>query len=106
MNASGTIPSSFDEYLRKNSLPVLVDFWAEWCGPCKMMEPVMKQIAQQFSGRLKVIKVNVDKKPEIAAKYHIQGIPTMILFRDSKPVWRKSGAILPNQLAHELELVL
>lgn len=106
MNASGTTPSSFDEFLKTNSLPILVDFWAEWCGPCKMMEPVVKQIAHQFSGRLKVIKVNVDKKPEIAAKYRIQGIPTMILFRDAQPVWRTSGAMPANQLAHELELVL
>ena len=94
---------SFEAFINESELPVLVDFWAAWCGPCKMMEPVIKEVAPEFKGRLKVIKVNVDKKPHIAAQYQVQGIPTFILFKNGQPVWRTSGAVSKTQLKKQLE---
>ena len=93
----------FETFINQSEKPVLVDFWAEWCGPCKMMNPIIKKIASRFSGRLKVIKVDTEKKPHIAQRYQIRGIPTLILFKNGEPVWRKSGAMQESQLAGELE---
>jgi thioredoxin 1 len=87
------LPTSFDELIRTNQLPILVDFWAEWCGPCKTLAPVIKQIAQDFKGKLTVIKVNIDEKPQLAAQYRIQGIPTLMLFDKGEVTWRISGAL-------------
>ena len=86
-----TQTKSFDEFINSSEVPVLVDFWAEWCGPCHALNPIMKEVAKELKGQLKVIKVNVDQKPQIAARYQIQGIPTMILFKNGEPVWRTSG---------------
>jgi len=83
--------TSFDEFIAKADRPVLVDFWAEWCGPCHMVAPTLEEIAKEYSGKAYVLKVNVDTKPHVAAKFHIQSIPTLILFEDGKPVWREAG---------------
>ncbi len=91
--SSSNLPPSFFQMLQSSELPVLVDFWAEWCGPCRMVSPIVQRIAQEFTGRLRVVKVNVDQKPEIAAHYEIQGIPTLIIFKQGKIVWRQSGAL-------------
>ena len=95
--------TSFHELLNTNPLPILVDFWAEWCGPCKTIAPVIKQIAADFKGRLTVVKVNVDERPQIAAEFGLQGIPTLILFANGKPQWRISGALPYEQLKRELQ---
>lgn len=95
--------TSFDELVRTNPLPILVDFWAEWCGPCKVIAPTIKQIASDFKGRLTVVKVNVDDKPQLAAQYGIQGIPTLILFDKGQITWRISGALPYDQLKRELQ---
>jgi thioredoxin 1 len=100
--ATKSYPRSFDELIRTNELPVLVDFWAEWCGPCKAIAPVIKQIAQDFKGRLIVIKVNVDEKPHLAQEYGIQGIPTLMLFKSGQVAWRVAGALPYEQLKREL----
>ena len=82
--------------------PVLVDFFAEWCGPCKMMGPVLKELKDKLQDRIMIIKVDVDKNQPAAAAYQVQGVPTLILFRQGKIFWRQSGAVP----AHQLEKVI
>ncbi|HKJ45236.1 MAG TPA: thioredoxin [Balneolales bacterium] len=97
---------TFDEFLEKSDVPVLVDFWAEWCGPCRLMHPILQRIAKKLSGQIKVIKVNVDKKPQIASRFQILSIPTLVLFKNNEPIWRTAGVMPENQLVRELERVL
>lgn len=79
-------------------LPVLVDFYADWCGPCKMQAPMLKEAAGELKGKAKIIKIDVDKNQEIANKYQIRGVPTLILFKKGQPVWRQSGVIGKQQI--------
>jgi thioredoxin 1 len=81
----------FEEEVLKSETPVLVDFWAEWCGPCKMIAPVVEQIAEEYAGQLRVGKLDADVYPEILQNYGIMGIPTLILFKDGQPVARVTG---------------
>ncbi len=92
----------FHEYIQESEVPVLVDFWAPWCGPCHMIAPELKKVAQQLKDRVKVIKVNVDEQPHIAAEFGIRGIPTLILFKDGAPVWRRSGAMPAQMIIQEI----
>ncbi len=84
-------------------MPVLVDFYADWCGPCKAMSPVVQQVAGQFSGKLKVIKVNIDSNQAAASQFRVQGVPTFILFHKGKQVWRQSGAMPAQQLTQAIQ---
>jgi len=93
----------FDDLIQTSELPVLVDFWAEWCAPCRMIGPVVKQVAKAYSGRLITIKINVDKRPAIARRYHVQSIPTLILFRRGQAIMRITGARSFEQLSREIE---
>lgn len=77
---------------------VLVDFSAEWCGPCKMMAPILKELKQKLKHEIKIIKIDVDKNQVLAAKYQVRGVPTLMIFKDGKQVWRQSGVIQTNQL--------
>lgn len=90
--------ASFEEDVVNASQPVLVDFWAEWCGPCKMLTPVLESISDEFADRLKITKLNVDENPETAPKFGVRGIPTLILFKDGKVVATKVGAMTKSQL--------
>lgn len=83
--------------------PVLVDFTATWCGPCKMMAPILQQVKEQVGDSVTILKVDVDKNPQAAQSFQIQGVPTLILFRKGQPVWRQSGVIPADQLQHILQ---
>lgn len=85
-----------------SATPVLVDFYAEWCGPCKVQSPILVEIARELNGKLKVIKIDVDKNPEIAARFQIRGVPTLALFREGKVLWRQSGLMDKTSLRNLL----
>ncbi|AUP81327.1 thioredoxin [Flavivirga eckloniae] len=86
--------SSFNTIINSNTI-VLVDFYADWCGPCKMLAPILKQVKEELGDAVKIVKIDVDKNQPLAAKYQVCGVPTMILFKDNKQVWRQSG--VPNK---------
>lgn len=91
--------ASFEEEVLKSKLPVLVDYWAEWCGPCKMIAPVLDEIAREYAGRLKVCKMDVDANGETPARFAIRGIPTLMIFMDGNAEATKVGAVSRSQLA-------
>ncbi len=89
---------TFDEEVLKSSTPVLVDYWAEWCGPCKMIGPVLEEVSVEFAGKVKIAKLNIDENPNTPPKYGIRGIPTLILFKDGVVEATKVGAVNKSQL--------
>lgn len=96
----------FDQEVLQSDLPVLIDFWAVWCGPCKMIEPHVNAVAQDYAGRVKVLKVNIDEEREIADRYNIMSIPTLLFFKDGKVVDQIVGAVSKNAITSKLEAVL
>ena len=98
--------ASFDSEVLGSELPVLVDFWAEWCGPCKMIAPVLNEIADEYAGKVKVCKVDVDANPDVPPKFGIRGIPTLILFKGGNAEATKVGALSKTQLTEFVEEAL
>lgn len=94
--------ATFDEHVKSSDVPVLVDFWAEWCGPCKMISPVLEEIAEEHAGKISIVKVNVDDNLKVASRFEVQSIPTLILFKDGEPQMRVIGAKPKGRLLEEL----
>lgn len=89
--------SKFSEIIHQDK-PVLVDFFADWCGPCKMMSPVLKEVKDALGDAVSIIKINVDNNQQLAAKYQVKGVPTFLLFKNGKQLWRQSGVLQKNEL--------
>jgi len=89
--------SKFSEIINQDQ-PVLVDFFADWCGPCKMLSPILKQVKDELEDKVSIIKINVDKNQALASKYQVRGVPTMLLFKNGKQVWRQSGVLQKNEI--------
>ena len=98
--------SNFEEEVVNSDIPVLVDFWAEWCGPCKMIAPILDEIAKEYGEKLKICKIDVDSNPEIAPKFGIRGIPTLIMFKDGNAESTKVGAVSKSQLVEFVDEVI
>ena len=101
-NITHVSDETFDEQVALSELPVLVDFWAEWCGPCKMIAPVLEEIAGEQAGKLQVAKLNIDENLDVTRRYDVMSIPTLILFKDGEPKVRLIGAKPKGQLVQEL----
>ncbi|AFZ44973.1 MAG: thioredoxin [Halothece sp. Uz-M2-17] len=98
--------SSFQQEVLESELTVLVDFWAPWCGPCRMVAPVVDEISEQYEGQVKVVKVNTDENPNVASQYGIRSIPTLMIFKDGQRVDMVVGAVPKTTLANTLEKYL
>ncbi len=94
--------NSFDELLAGSDLPVLVDFYATWCGPCKMMTPILEQVNQQMKDKMRIVKIDTDKYPQLASRYHIEALPTLVLFKNGQPADKIEGVMEAPQLVQHL----
>ena len=103
MSTVAVTDDTFEAEVRNSTIPVVVDFWAEWCGPCKMIAPVLEELAVEYGEKLKVCKMDVDANPDTAPKYGIRGIPTLILFNNGELAGTKVGALSKSQLAEFID---
>lgn len=94
--------ANFNKEVLESKIPVLVDFWAAWCGPCKMIAPVISDIAKEYTGKVKICKLNVDDSPEVASKYGIMSIPTLLIFKDGKIADTITGAVSKSAIVNKL----
>jgi thioredoxin 1 len=97
------LPPSFLDLIRTSELPILVEFWAEWCGPCRMVSPVIEKLASEFSGKILTVKVNVDRRPNIAESFQVESIPTIMLFWKGEPRMRLTGAYPYEAIKHGIQ---
>jgi thioredoxin 1 len=98
MATSAVTAATFEKEVKKADKPVLVDFWAEWCGPCRMIAPILEELSVEFSDQVKIVKLNVDSNPEIAQAYNVRGIPALLLFKNGEVAGQKIGALPKQQL--------
>jgi thioredoxin 1 len=101
-----TTDKNFEHDVLKASGHVLVDFWAEWCGPCRQLAPIVDDVANELKGKLEVFKVNIDQNPDVPAKYNVRGIPTLVIFKDGAPVSTKVGSLPKSSLVEWIETVI
>jgi thioredoxin 1 len=94
--------SSFNTIIN-SSIPVLVDFFADWCGPCKMLAPILIEVKKELGDTVKIVKIDVDKNQALAAKYQVKGVPTMLLFKEGKQLWRQSGVLQKNDIINVIK---
>jgi thioredoxin 1 len=94
--------SNFSEII-KGETPVLVDFYADWCGPCKTLAPILKEAKSSLGDKVKIVKIDVDKNQELSSKYQVRGVPTLILFKEGKQLWRQSGVVPKDELVKIIE---
>ncbi|MBC7526778.1 MAG: thioredoxin [Chthonomonadaceae bacterium] len=107
MSSAATLTTAtFDDEVTKSTIPVLVDFWAVWCGPCRQIAPTVDELATEYAGRVKVMKVNVDEEGELAQRFGVMSIPTLIIFKDGKPADQIMGALPKATIVGRLEKVL
>ena len=105
-NAVAVTSSEFDQQVLKSETPVIVDFWAVWCGPCKMIAPHLDALATEYAGKVKVVKVDIDNEREVAERYDIMSIPTLVFFKDGKVVEKIVGAVPKTTIAAKLEALI
>jgi thioredoxin 1 len=98
--------ATFDEHVKSSDVPVLVDFWAEWCGPCKMISPVLEEIAEEQDGKIRIVKLNIDDNLDVTRRFDVMSIPTLILFKDGEPQVRLIGAKPKGALLEEISAFL
>ena len=104
--ADAVTSATWDQEVLKSSIPVLVDFWAVWCGPCRMVAPIVDEISKEYAGKLKVVKLNTDENPDVAGRYKIMGIPTLMFFKNGERVDQVVGAVPKAQLKTKVDSLL